>query len=82
MPPFEIITVLELGDACQVVCEGGTVGRCIALSGMTNENQIQTNYYCLPVDVTMYVFEYATEAAQYPTAVGIVLDLIILTGEQ
>jgi len=79
-PPFEIIAMLELTSAaCSTVCHGGAVGRCIAVAGLAHGEHAELAYYCLPVDITMYVFEYITPAPKFPSTVGNVVDIFILT---
>ena len=58
-PPFELAAMLELTcPSCTTVCKGGTVGRCIAVAGLMDDaSKVGLAYYCLPVDMTMYVFE-------------------------
>lgn len=80
LPPFEIFAVLELGEACPHVCEGRVLGRCIAVAGRLDGGGVGLGYYCLPADVTMYVFEYVSAAPAFQLATMNVVDMMVLTG--
>ena len=60
-PPFQISDMTEISQtSCVTVC-GGTQtklrNRCLALAGL-REDKLATAYYCLPIDVTQYAFQW------------------------
>ena len=75
-PPFQILDAVEIpGAACAVVC--GQVSqaaelrnRCMLVAGVRAEQrELAVAYYCLPIDVTQYVFQWpGMEAATLPAA--------------
>lgn len=80
-PPFEIYSMLELPElTCATVCEKAAVGRCMAISGITDDQQVAVAYYCLPVDINMYISEYTPSAPAFESTVGSVIDMFFLTG--
>lgn len=79
-PQFELFAALELRDACATVCEGGVVGRCIAAAGRLDAGGVGLAYYCLPADITMFVFEYTSPAPAFVMPVGNVVDMMLLSG--
>lgn len=77
-PPFEIQGVTELPDeACTAICDSSPVPRCVAVSGSTDSGG-ELAYYCLPLDVTRYIYRHFI-AAEFTLPPGRLLDLFIAT---
>ena len=73
-PPFQILDAVEIpAEACAVVCNlaaGASVrNRCLLVAGVRNVLELAVAYYCLPIDITQYVFQWSgMEAATQPAA--------------
>jgi hypothetical protein len=79
-PHFELFAVLELDAACVDVCSNRVRGRCIAVTGRYDSAGVGLAYYCLPADVTMFVFEYESPAPAFVMPVENVVDMMLLSG--
>jgi hypothetical protein len=78
-PPFQILDAVELPRrACDVVCgvaassygKGGS-NRCLLVAGVRGQQRsdLAVAYYCLPIDITQYVFQWpGMEAITLPAA--------------
>ena len=65
LPPFEIIGMSELyPSACLTVCGASNPdNRCLAVVGTEmNRNSLGLAYYCIPADMTRYVFAYGGQS--------------------
>jgi hypothetical protein len=74
-PPFQILDAVEIpAEACAVVCNqgagAGVRNRCLFVAGVrAQERELAVAYYCLPIDITQYVFQWpGMEAATQPAA--------------
>lgn len=71
-PPFQILDATEIPpEACNVVCSRSTAAagtRCLAVAGVRGPD-LAVAYYCLPIDITQYVYQWpGKEAATLPAA--------------
>ena len=61
LAPFEVLAIHELQpDACVVICSEGYVrlNRCIVAVGLDDRLLLGIAYYCIPADITQYVYEF------------------------
>lgn len=79
LPPFELFAVLEL-DVCAQLCTNRVPGRCIAVAGRVTGGAVGLAYYCLPADITMYVFKYEAPGPALLMTTETVVEMMILTG--
>jgi len=84
LPPFEIIGIAELfPDECRVVCTSGFVvaNRCIAALGIeAQHNKLGLAYYCIPADMTTYVYAYQGPAGVLEQASTWTADEVVREG--
>jgi hypothetical protein len=91
-PPFMILDVVELPvSSCSVVCAGAASGsnRCIVVGGLRTEADAKQNigiaYYCLPLDVSQYAFQWGVDGETQGTGNfpllpdGLVVSLHLVT---
>ncbi len=79
-PPVQILDAVELRrDACSVVCgvaaggAGNARSRCLLVTGVRGPllRDVAVAYYCLPIDITQYVYQWpGMEATTLPAAVA------------
>ena len=68
LPPFEIIGIAELYPAaCRTVCGSfSAADRCLAIVGTEiDRSTLGIAYYCIPADMSRYVFRYAGDNAPH-----------------
>jgi len=69
-PPFQILDAVELPrQACHAVCglQATQSNRCVLVAGVQRLQELAVAYYCLPMDITQYVFQWpGMEAATLP----------------
>jgi hypothetical protein len=92
-PPFMMQDIVELPmSSCSVVCAGSasTANRCVVVGGLqTNTSSVQQigiAYYCLPLDVSQYAFQWPgmeTDSAGsgdiFPQLPGMLVSLHVAT---
>ena len=71
-PPFQILDAVELPrEPCHAVCgqQATQSNRCVLVAGVQRQQELAVAYYCLPMDITQYVFQWpGMEAATLPPA--------------
>ena len=78
-PTFKSFAMLELSE-CAPVCTDRSLGRCLVVAGRLDSDGVGTAYYCLPVDMTMFVFEQHFEAPGVVIETRVMVDMFVLTG--
>jgi hypothetical protein len=97
-PPFMILDIVELSaSSCSQVCTGAAISgnRCIVASGLRTDVANVTTasvgilgiaYYCLPIDVSQYAYQWPAMEADapgaeniFPQLPGIIKSLYIAT---
>lgn len=77
-PPFTMYGMTELTLAtCAALCNSDPVPRCVAVAGL-NEVDAELAYYCLPLDITQYIYRFEMSAS-FSLPQGMLLDMFVAT---